>query len=84
MNMTLKNNFGFYELNDDEMSMVDGGWNGLQWAKGCAMVVVGGVGCAASAIATITNPSVAFVAADAFAASGTMYVEGIKNIYDSF
>ena len=71
----MTNNFGFCELNENEMMMVDGGVNGWQWAGGALCVVVGGFGAAASVIAGDAGGVVSGLGIASY---------GVDNIYDSY
>lgn len=66
---------GFCEMNEQEMMMVDGGWNGLQWAGGALCVVVGGFGAAASVIAGDAEGVITGLGIASY---------GVDNIYNSF
>ena len=35
MELTMTNGFGFCELNENEMMLIDGGFDGAQFATGC-------------------------------------------------
>ncbi len=81
MELTMTNGFGFCELNENEMMMVDGGWDGAMWAKGVFQVVAGGAILAGTAICAVTTgyvyePGLAF-------GTGVGY-SGVSNIENSF
>lgn len=68
MELTMTNNFGFCELNENEMMMIDGG-SVLDWAMaaasayGLAITIVGAIGtttaaCAATCAAVAATPVV--------------------------
>ena len=73
MELTMTNSFGFFELNENEMMMVDGG-SALDWGMaaagvyGAAVGVIAVVGmttaaCAATCAAIAATPAVAVTAA---------------------
>lgn len=84
MELTMTNNFGFCELNENEMMMVDGGLDGWMLARGLGQAALGIAVCAASVVVTAYNPYAIDVTSMSFAAGGMKYVEGAQNMYNSW
>ena len=75
MELTMTNNFGFCDLNEQEMMAVDDGWNVKQWLGGCGMVIGG----------TVLMVGGVMTGQGTTAAIGSVaYVNGISQIYHSF
>lgn len=73
MELTMTNNFGFCELNENEMMMVDGGFDGAQFATGCIAL---GTTFFAAAAAIAAAPAVFAIGTTAFCAYGVACVAG--------
>ncbi|MGN0606783.1 MAG: class IIb bacteriocin, lactobin A/cerein 7B family [Oscillospiraceae bacterium] len=76
MDLTMTNNFGFCELNEQEMMMVDGGVDGWGIASGILNILGGVCALAASTGADIVTCGVTIPASTVAKASAVCWIAG--------